>query len=100
MTMTETPAVVPPKKRRAVRRKRKAKAAVPPKPVAALAGLTATACAAGCNVNGCAVSGKPYCAHPFKGGLRAGDMQDEAAVARFGSAKKMLGKAKLNLEKL
>jgi hypothetical protein len=88
MTMTETP-VAPPKKR--TRRKRTAK----PKPVSAFAGMTVTTCPAGCNVEGCIISGKPYCAHPYKGGLQGRDAQDASAVARLNAAKKMLGKKKI-----
>jgi len=53
-------------------------------------GLTAKGCAQGCSPKGCVISGKPYCAHPNKGGLQSTDMYDSAAVERFGRARKML----------
>jgi len=53
-------------------------------------GLTAKGCAQGCSLKGCVISGKPYCAHPNKGGLQSADMYESAAVERFGRARKML----------
>lgn len=103
MSMTQdetTPTRAPKKKRGARRAKRAAPAAAKPKPTAILAGLTATDCAAGCNVAGCVISGKPYCAHPFKGGLRGSDMGNETAIGHLTAATRMLGKAKIKLDKL
>ena len=54
-------------------------------------GLTRTACAAGCNEKGCAISGKVYCAHPTKGGLQAADQSDPAALKRLQAARTQLG---------
>ena len=49
-------------------------------------GLTATNCCDDCTIDGCVISGKPYCAHPRKGGLHAGEMQDNGALKRHRSA--------------
>jgi len=54
-------------------------------------GLTRTGCADGCNANGCVISGKPYCAHPTKGGLQTTDMNDTAALKRLRAARDQLG---------
>jgi hypothetical protein len=54
-------------------------------------GLSATDCAGACDVKGCVISGKPYCAHPRKGGLHHADMLIPAALARYERAKKNLG---------
>lgn len=95
MSLTETPSEIT--KPRKQRRKRKAAKQKPP---SELAGISVTNCATGCNVDGCVISGKPYCAHPHKGGLQGVDMRNDAALGRLKSAKKLLGKAKINLEKL
>lgn len=60
---------------------RKAKAAAT-KLTAPFPGLTRTACATACNAKACAISQKPYCAHPTKGGLQAADMGNPAALKR------------------
>lgn len=54
------------------------------------AGLTEDACAKACSYMGCAISKKPYCAHPRKGGLQGSDMHDRDAIERFNRAKKVL----------
>lgn len=61
------------------------------------AGITPAECPTACNVDGCVISGKPYCAHPFKNGLQGADRNDPDALARFEAAKKILGKKKLVL---
>lgn len=53
-------------------------------------GLTRTLCADACNANGCAISCKPYCAHPTKGGLQAVDMNDPQAIRRLQLARDQL----------
>lgn len=53
----------------------------------AFPGLTRTACADGCNAKGCVISGKPYCAHPTKGGLQSPDMNTPAALKRLHQAR-------------
>lgn len=53
-------------------------------------GLTATTCAAACNANGCVISGRPYCAHPRKGGLQNDDMGNSEAIRRLQDAAKQL----------
>lgn len=50
-------------------------------------GLTRTQCATTCSADGCAISGKGYCAHPTKGGLHAPDMIDPAALKRLQQAR-------------
>lgn len=97
MSLTESPSTTTtPKPRRKTRRKKRA-APAKPKPAVGCAGLTANDCAAGCNATGCIISGRPYCGHPFKGGLQGRDMQNDAAVARVETAKKTLGKAKVKV---
>jgi hypothetical protein len=56
-------------------------------------GLTATNCCDDCKADGCVISGKPYCAHPRKGGLHASEMQDADALKRHRSAIAFLARA-------
>jgi hypothetical protein len=58
---------------------------------AEFAGLTVTECAKACNVEGCVISGRPYCAHPTKGGLHQPEMLKPDVLARFARARKKLG---------
>jgi hypothetical protein len=84
---TEAPEVnfdAPVKKAKA---KKKAKAAPAAKQTAPFPGLTRTACAAACNAKACAISHKPYCAHPTKGGLQSVDQGDPAALKRMQAAR-------------
>jgi hypothetical protein len=84
----DAPAAKPGKSKKKVAKKR----AAPPKAaVSQFAGLTKTACADGCNAKGCVISGKPYCAHPTKGGLQTTDMNDNAALKRLKAAREYLG---------
>jgi len=71
-------------------RRRKAAAKPPARSNAPFPGLTRTACANACSADGCAISGKPYCAHPTKGGLQAADMNNPAALKRIQSARDQL----------
>jgi hypothetical protein len=57
------------------------------KATAPFPGLTRTACADACNAAGCAISQKPYCAHPTKSGLQAVDMNNAAALKRLQNAR-------------
>ena len=89
--MSDTDEVVfdapaPKKKKQAKRAKpqREAKGTEP------FPGLTRTACANACNIKGCAISGKPYCAHPTKGGLHSVDMNNAAALRRLQNARDQL----------
>ncbi len=91
------------KKPRKVAKKRKvAKRAAPPAAARAepkseaYPGLTKTACATGCNINGCVLSEKPYCAHPCKGGLQAADLGNQGALGRMKAARRMLGIAEID----
>ena len=99
--MTDETVIAPAPKKKPVKRRVKKKAApkrAPAAPKAAepaapteYAGMTNTECATGCNRDGCVVSHKPYCAHPCKGGLQAGDMGNTAALQRLKAAQKLLG---------
>jgi hypothetical protein len=53
-------------------------------------GLTDTNCCAGCDSEYCVISGKAYCAHPRKGGLHHGQMQDANALRRVQIARDQL----------
>lgn len=93
MSITETPTPAP---RRKTKRKPARKAAAAPKPASELAGIAVDKCPAACNAEGCVISGKPVCAHPYKGGLQGGLMHDSNALARLNAAKKLLGKKVLD----
>lgn len=60
------------------------------KSAAPFPGMTRTACAESCNAAACAISGKPYCAHPTKGGLQSADQNDPAALKRQNAARGQL----------
>jgi hypothetical protein len=72
-------------------KKKPVKKAAPKAAVSQFAGLTKTACADGCNAKGCVISGKPYCAHPTKGALQTGDMNNAGALKRLRDAREYLG---------
>lgn len=92
MTMTETPAEAPKPKKAKPKRKARKVAAKPAetKETVAYPGMTKTECPADCGINGCVISGKPYCGHPRKGGLQQSDLGNAAAIGRLQSAKKQL----------
>jgi hypothetical protein len=98
MTITEThdaPAPARKKRRKAARRR----AAAPKAPAGSkYEGLTLKDCCNACNVDGCVISGKPYCAHPRKGGLHSAEMNDHDALIRRKEAENILGKFKLQVE--
>jgi hypothetical protein len=89
----ETEANIParPAKKRQ-KRKLASRAAAPPaaKADSPFAGITSMECCDGCHKDGCVISGMNYCAHPFKGGLQAAQMNDQAALKRFNRAKAVL----------
>ena len=65
-----------------------------------LTGLTDSNCCAGCSADGCIISGRPYCAHPRKGGLHHEQLQsDQGAMRRFRLAREgiMRGDAELKI---
>lgn len=102
MSMQEennAPAAPKPKRKYDRRKKRAAPrteaAAAPPPVPPFLAGLTATDCASACTANGCVISGRPYCAHPHKGGLQGKDMHNPDAVRRLNAGRKILGTEEL-----
>lgn len=53
-------------------------------------GLTATDCCVDCTLERCAITGKPYCGHPNKGGLWPQDKVNPEAMERFNKARKKL----------
>ncbi|MEO6781837.1 MAG: hypothetical protein ABI407_11450 [Bradyrhizobium sp.] len=46
-------------------------------------GMSEAACCFDCNIDGCVISGKPYCAHPRKGGLHSPEQQNPEALQRY-----------------
>ena len=52
--------------------------------------MTVKECCTACNVDACVISGKPYCAHPRKGGLHPQEMSNPAALTRRKDAEKRL----------
>ena len=59
-----------------------------------LAGLTVKDCPKACTAEECVISGKPYCAHPRKGGLQmASQHSDTEAIDRLNKAQKKLAVA-------
>jgi hypothetical protein len=56
-------------------------------------GMTITNCCDVCNIDSCIISGKPYCAHPKKGGLHAAEQQLPEALARYRRASAILDRA-------
>ncbi|UPJ69885.1 hypothetical protein [Bradyrhizobium sp. 187] len=59
-----------------------------------LDGITDAMCPNECSAEGCVISGKPYCAHPRKGGLHHQQLQsDHAALSRLQEARETLSRA-------
>lgn len=86
----DAPPVKPAKKKVA---KKKPRAAAPPKKQASgvpFPGLTRSACATACGVEGCVIGGGSYCAHPTKGGLQAADQSDRHALKRLQAAREQI----------
>ena len=52
--------------------------------------ITANECPQACVAERCVISGKPYCAHPFKGGPLGVDISDHAVIARIAAVKKII----------
>jgi hypothetical protein len=102
MSMTDeseikAPPAVPTKKK--VKRKPQVRASVVKPAVAAspFEGISANNCCDRCNEKGCVISGREYCAHPFKGGLQAAQMNDSEALKRFNKAKDKLKNQQIEL---
>lgn len=98
--MTDTPAAPAPekKRRKATRRKRRPVAAAAAKrSTAEFPGLAAKDCCETCQPDFCVISGAAVCGHPLKGGLQPSLLRDANTMARFNRAKKVLGKAKIDL---
>lgn len=95
MSMSEETEVKAPAKKKV---KAKKKVAPAPKPAAGskFAGMSVKDCCSGCNANACVISGKPYCAHPRKGGLHPEEMSDNGALVRLKEAQNFLGKQMLD----
>src|ERR1700682_566592 len=84
-----------PAKKKVIKRKAKRAAPRAEQPMQAdgiYTGMTVTACCDGCNVDACVISGKPYCAHPRKGGINSRDQQDITVLRRSQEAGRILGK--------
>jgi hypothetical protein len=101
MNAEETTVETPKKKAPAKRKQKRSPARTRPAEALAkaegiLAGLTVTACCHGCNVDGCVISGKHYCAHPRKGGLHSNEKMDNGAMRRLQDAEKVLGEQMLD----
>jgi hypothetical protein len=90
-TVAETPKLKAPKKPR-----RKRAVAAKPAPGSPFADITPRDCPTACKPDRCAISGCAICAHPHKGGLQA-TLQTPEAMRRLNEAKRVLGKAKLDL---
>ncbi len=58
-----------------------------------LSGMTVSMCPNECSADGCVISGRAYCAHPRKGALHAGQMQDKEALRRLDDAREYLAHA-------
>lgn len=97
MSIEENNQPAAPKKKRKAAKRATAKPA-PKIATSIYAGLTVRDCCNGCNVDGCVISGKSYCAHPRKGGLHSAEQQDAGAMQRRRDAEKALGKLKLVVE--
>lgn len=96
MTDTETNQVPTAKKPAKKKAKKRAATASPKAPAGSkYEGMTLTDCCNACNVDACVISGKPYCAHPRKGGLHSAEMQNRDALIRRKEAEIVLGKHKL-----
>lgn len=88
-----------PKRKYAPRRKKRFAAPREPKAPSEFAGLTPAECPGACNPGGCIISGKPYCAHPRKGGLQGADICDPSALDRAARAKRALAHASIDRRK-
>jgi len=95
----EAPAAAPAKKKVKAKVKAKKRQAAPAEILAPAdgiyTGLTVADCCDACNADGCVISGKPYCAHPRKGGLHSAQISDPAALKRLNHSKRILGKQML-----
>lgn len=93
VTTTEIPAQPKAKRAKAPRRKH---TALPAPKEGPMAGITVWDCPTACTATRCVISGVGICSHPHKGGLQAG-LQNPDSLRRSGEAKRILGKAKLDL---
>jgi len=87
----EKPKLAKPVKKSKAKKRTVAKVKAEPKSNVPFPGMTRTACADSCNIKGCAISGKDYCAHPCKGALRSSELSDTAALKRIESARAQIG---------
>ena len=89
------------KKAPAKKRKKAVKKAAPTpaKADGIYTGMTVSACCHDCNVDGCVISGKPYCAHPRKGGLHSAEKHDNVAMRRSQAAERILAEQMLDVRK-
>jgi hypothetical protein len=98
MTMTDTPEVKAPARKKPKKKAAPRQSAAAPKPEGKFAGMSVKDCPAACNINGCVISGKPYCAHPRKCGLQPAEMSDSGALARRKDAERCLRDQLLRVE--
>ena len=95
-TPTEAPKKVVKKKRKA-RAFPRARAEAKPEVPSEFAGISSTDCCDACNKDGCVISSMNYCAHPFKNGLQAAQMNDPEALRRYNRAKGALRNQMIDL---
>jgi hypothetical protein len=94
---TEAPKKKVVKKKRKARAFPRARAEAKPEVPSEFAGISSTDCCAACNKDGCVISAMNYCAHPFKNGLQALQMNDSEALRRYNRAKGALRNQMIDL---
>lgn len=98
MNIIENNEVKAPARKKAKKKAAPRKVAAAPKADDKFAGMSVKDCPAACNVNGCVISGKPYCAHPRKCGLQPAEMSDSSALTRRKDAERRLRDQLLRVE--
>ena len=96
MSIMETNETKTPVKKKAKKKKAAPKTAIQKDD--RFAGMTVKDCCSACNINGCVISGKPYCAHPRKCGLQPAEMSDSGALTRRKDAERRLRDQLLRIE--
>ena len=94
MSMTDDLTIAPGEPKKRIKKKRKIVPKAKRTQLAKdywLAGMTHLKCAEGCRPDRCVVSHRPYCAHPFKGGLQPIDLNNREALDRLNETKEFLG---------
>ena len=85
------------KKKRKARAFPRARAEAKPEVPTEYAGISVTDCCDACTKEGCVISKMNYCAHPFKNGLQASQMNDTEALRRYNRAKGALRNQQIDL---